>query len=136
MQKSVLADLKCNLLGLSTIICFTDVCGGQYKNLKNFYNLCQYKSDLGVKARWVFFATSHGKQPCDGTDGTVKWLVLNVSLKRDLEDQILSPGDMFQFCKENTQNIIFKFISKAHVDNTRVILNERFEGVTLILGKR
>ena len=43
---------------------------------------------------------------------------------------------MFQFCKENIQNIIFKFISKADVDNTRVILNERFEGVTRILGTR
>ena len=43
---------------------------------------------------------------------------------------------MFQFCKENIQNIIFKFISKADADNTRVILNERFEGVTQIPGTR
>ena len=43
---------------------------------------------------------------------------------------------MFQFCKENIQNIIFKFISKADDDNTRVILNERFEGVTQIPGTR
>ena len=43
---------------------------------------------------------------------------------------------MFQFCKENIQNIIFKFISKADVDNLRVILNERFEGITQIPGKR
>ena len=42
---------------------------------------------------------------------------------------------MFQFCKENIQNIIFKIISKADVDNTRVILNERFEEVTQIPGK-
>ena len=41
---------------------------------------------------------------------------------------------MFQFCEENIQNIIFKFISKADVDNTRVILNERFEGVSQIPG--
>ena len=43
---------------------------------------------------------------------------------------------MFQFYKENIQNIIFKFISKGDVDNTRVILNERFEGVTRISGTR
>ena len=43
---------------------------------------------------------------------------------------------MFQFCNENIQNIIFKFISKADVDNTKVILNERFEGVTRIPGTR
>ena len=39
---------------------------------------------------------------------------------------------MFQFCNENIQNIIFKFISKADVDNKRVILNERFKGATEI----
>ena len=43
---------------------------------------------------------------------------------------------MFQFCKENIQNIIFKFISKADVDNTRINLNERFEGVARIPGTR
>ena len=43
---------------------------------------------------------------------------------------------MFQFCKENIQNIIFKFISKADVDNARVILSERFEGITRIPGTR
>ena len=99
-------------------------------------NLCQHKIDFELNARWVFFATSHGKQPCDGIRGTVKRLVSNASLKRDSKDKILSPSDMFQFCKENIQNIIFKFISKADVDNTRVILNERFEGLTQIPGTR
>ena len=43
---------------------------------------------------------------------------------------------MFQFFKENIQNIIVKFTFKADVDNTRVILNERFEGITRIPGTR
>ena len=43
--------------------------------------------------RWVFFPTSHGKQPCNGIGGTVKQLVSNASLKHDLKDQILSPSD-------------------------------------------
>ena len=68
------------------------------------------------------------KQPCDGIGGTVKQLVSSASLKCDSKDQTLSPSDMLKFCKENMQNIIFKFISKADVDNMRVILNERFEG--------
>ena len=68
--------------------------------------------------------------------GTVKKLVLNASLKCILKDQILSPSDMFQFFKENILNIIFKFISNTDIDNTRVILNERFKGVTQIPGTR
>ena len=45
----------------------------------------------------------------------------------------------FNFARKilsSNQNIIFKFILKADVDNTRVILNERFEGVTQITGTR
>ena len=106
------------------------------QEFEKFYNLCQHKSDPGLNTRWVFFATSVGKQPCNGIGGTVKQLVSNASLNHNLNNEILSPSDMFRFCKENIWNITFKFISKAHVDNTRVILNERFEGVTLILGKR
>ena len=55
VQKAILADLKCKLSGLSTIIYFIDGCAGQYKNWKKFYNLCQHKSDF-----WL-----NGKQPCD-----------------------------------------------------------------------
>ena len=82
----------------------------------------------------MFSVTSHGKQPFDGTGGTVERLVSNARLKGGLKDQILSPSDMFQFCKEIILNIFFKFISKADADNARVILNERFEGVTRIPG--
>ena len=84
-----------------------------------------------------FFATSHGKQSHDRIDRTVKQqLVSNATLKPYLKDQILSPSDMFQFYKENIQNIIFKFISKADVDNTRVILKKKFERVQQIPGRR
>ena len=94
VQNPILADLKCKLPGLSTIIYFTDGCAGKYKNRKKFYDLCQHKSDFGLNARWVFFATSHGKQPCDGKGRTLKRLVSNTSLKHDLKDQILSPSDV------------------------------------------
>ena len=104
-QTAILADLKCKLPGLLTIIYFNDGCAGQYKNREKCYNLCQHKSDFGLNARWVFFATSHGKQPRDGIGGTVKRILSNASLKCVLKDQILSPRDMFQFCKENIQNI-------------------------------
>ena len=42
------------------------------KNYKNFVNLCYHQEDFGVAAEWVFFATSHGKSPCDGIGGSVK----------------------------------------------------------------
>ena len=50
---------------------FSDGCGGQYKNYKNFMNLCLHKQDFGLDAEWIFFATSH-KSSCDGIGGSVK----------------------------------------------------------------
>ena len=51
---------------------FSDGCAAQYKNCKNLINLCYHKEDFGIPAEWHFFATSHGKDPCDGVKGTVK----------------------------------------------------------------
>jgi len=63
VQKCVMNNLKSQLPNLKKVEYFSDGCAGQYKNRKNFYNLCQHKSD---EAKWIYFATSHGKQPCDG----------------------------------------------------------------------
>ena len=90
---------------------------------KSIYNLCHPKSDIGQNARCVFFATRYCKQPCDVIGGTVKRLLSNNSLKRDVKDQILSLGGMFQFLKGKNQNIIVEFIFKADLNNTTVILN-------------
>ncbi|KAG1662397.1 Ribosome biogenesis protein NOP53 [Nymphon striatum] len=46
----------------------------QYKNYKNLQNLLKHKEDFGITAEWQFFATAHGKSPCDGIGGTVKRL--------------------------------------------------------------
>ena len=59
---------------------FSDGAASQYKNRKNFLNLCFHKSDFGVPAEWHFSATSHGKGACDGLGGTVKCLAARASL--------------------------------------------------------
>ena len=97
VQKLVINDLKTNLPQIKNIEYFSDGCGGQYKNRKNFYNLCQHKDEFGITAKWHFFATSHGKQPCDGIGGTVKRLVTKASLQRDVSNQILDHKVMFEF---------------------------------------
>ena len=43
---------------------------------------------LSIKIGNVF-ATSHGKQPCDGIGGTVKRLTAKASLQRPINNQIL-----------------------------------------------
>ena len=78
--------------------------------------------------RWVFSATSLGKQPCDKMGEAVKQLLSNASVKLSCHQVIY---DIYHFCKENIKNLIFKFTSKAGVDNARVILNEKLERIII-----
>ena len=68
----VITDVREKLPNINTVHFFTDGCAGQYKNRKTFFNLCQLEHKFMFKAQWNFFATSHGKSPCDGIGGTVK----------------------------------------------------------------
>lgn len=69
---------------------FSDGCAGQYKNCKNFLNLCFHRTDFHTGCTWSFFATSHGKSTCDGVGGTVKRITSRASLQRPFDNQILS----------------------------------------------
>ena len=44
----------------------------QYKNRKNFLNICKHKNDTDIDAEWHYFVTSHGKSVCDGLGRTIK----------------------------------------------------------------
>ena len=68
------------LNNISQVFYFTDGCAGQYKNRKNFLNLCRHLEDFQIKAKWCFFATSHGKSPCDGIGRTLKIKILKLLL--------------------------------------------------------
>ena len=61
---------------------------GQYKNYKTLYNVCLHFKDFGIEAVWHFFATSHGKSPCDGLGGTVKRLNARASLQALTDHQV------------------------------------------------
>ena len=103
---------------------FSDGCAVQYKNHKNFLNLCLHEEDFNWKGNWTFFATSHGKSQCDGIGGTVKRLTARESLQRPFSDQIPDVPSMFY--EENIKNITFVFISKERMETARDELNERF----------
>ena len=86
---------------------FSDGCAGQYKNCKNFINLCLHEKDFGIECSRSFFATSHGKSPCDGVGGTLKRLTARASLQRPLADQILTPTAVFHYCKSQFRESVF-----------------------------
>ena len=53
--------IKATLPKIKNIEYFTDGCTAQYKNYKNFANLCNHQKDFELNAKWNFFATSHGE---------------------------------------------------------------------------
>ena len=121
---------------VSKMYYFSDGCAGQYKNCKNFINLCLHEKDFSIECSWSFFATSHGKSPCDGVGGTLKCLTARASLQRPLADQILTPTAVFHCCKESVQGINVFLITTEEMEVARKQLKERFSSVTTLPGTR
>ena len=137
IQEYLTNYIKTNFLYIQKLIYFSDGCGGQYKNCKNFVNLCLHITDFGLEAEWVFFATSHGKSPCDGIGGTVKRQVARTSLQRPKNNQILSVRSVMEFCHANLTSIIFHEITIDEVEKLRTKFdNTRYKNATTVDGTR
>ena len=50
-----------------------------------------------LSANWNFFATSHGKSPCDGIGGAIKRKLVHRSLAQPFQNQILTARDAYCF---------------------------------------
>ena len=112
----------------------SDGCGGQYKNYKNFMNLCLHKYNFGLNAEWIFFATSHGKSPCDRIGGSVKHHAAKRSLQRPMNNQILDYQAMLNVCEEEMSKIKFFGISKETIDEVHKSLEEQFSRGNTVPG--
>lgn len=128
-MKKVLPEVK-------KIVYFSDGASSQYKNKKNFINLCQHENDFGLIAEWNFFASSHGKNSCDGIGGTTKREVTRASLKRPYNEQILTPQDIFKYCNEKITGIKYIFVSAEEIQQTEAKLAKRFQLCLPVLGTR
>ena len=109
VQQLLTSYIKENFPSIKRFEYFSDGCSGQYKNYKNFFNLTYHVQDFGLNASWSFFATSHGKSPCDGVGGMVKRALTQASLKRPTANQILSTEAAYEFCSNQVRNVNFFF---------------------------
>lgn len=115
---------------------FSDGASSQYKNKTNFLNLCHHKSDFSVEAEWNFFASSHGKNACDGVGGSVKRLAALASLRMVGDEQITTPRQLFDWAKENIVNIDFIYSSQEEYEHEKALLKERLEEAKTLKGTR
>ena len=79
-------------------------------------NLCNHYNDFNLSAEWIFFATSHGKSPCDGIGGTVKRCV-DRSSNQSLDSPINTPKLMYEYCNNKIVNISFYFLDIDYIIN-------------------
>lgn len=115
---------------------FTDGCAGQYKNKYNFINICNHLKDFKISCEWHFFATSHGKNACDGIGAVIKRSTAKASLQRTFANQILTVDDMYTFCTESLSEKIEFFLIKPEtiVELEENVLKKRFSEAATIKG--
>lgn len=133
-QKVLISFLSNKIRTPKRIIYFSDGCAAQYKNRKNFVNLCHHEEDFGMPAEWHFFATSHGKGPCDGVGGTVKRLAARASLQRPYDNQILTPRQLYEFGCAEIPTVNFYYATSKEYERESVFLSERFHSSKTIAG--
>ena len=66
--------------GLQKVHYFSDGAASQCKNRFNFANIYSHFENFGIECEWHYFATSHGKNVCDGIGRTLKRVPLRASL--------------------------------------------------------
>ena len=136
IQTITMNFIKERIPGIDKVYYVSDGCGGQYKNYKKFLNLCFHQEDFGVAAEWVFFATSHGKSPCDGIGGSVKRHAAKRSLQRPKNNQILDYKAVLEVCEAEMQSIVFFGIAKEEMIDVREKINKRVEDGRTVPGTR
>ena len=123
-------------LAITKIIYFSDGAASQYKNHKNFLNLCNHQADFGIEAEWLFSTTSHGKSACDELGGTVKCLAARASLQHPYEHQVMTPSQLYQWVVDNVPGVHFCYCSTEEYERQKIFLQTRFEQKKTIPGTR
>ena len=126
-QKNLISFLKKQCSTPTKIIYFSDGAASQYKNRKNFLNLCHHQADFRIEVEWHFSETSHGKSACDGLGGTVKYLAARAILHHPYEHQIMTPIQLYHWAMDNVPGVHFCYCNNEEYERQKIILQTQFE---------
>lgn len=131
-QQKLLDFLKTKFQQINKIYFFSDGAASQYKNKKFFYNICKMKIENNFEVEWHFFATCHGKGPCDAIGGTFKRMASRVSLQRVYTNQIQTAKELFDWAKSTDSAINVHLCTQKEHDQTARKL--KYNNVKTIAG--
>lgn len=124
-QKKLVQYVKKSIQGVKKIFFFSDGAPSQYKNKNNFLNLCSFRSDFDIEAEWHFFATSHGKNPCDALGGAFKRNAKLYNMK-NATNPINSARALFNWSQLNSKSKIhFIYCDEKEYNDSVEHLNSR-----------
>lgn len=121
--------IKNKLDKIGKIYFFSDGSGSQYKNRMTFFNLCNMQKEFNVDAEWHFFATCHGKGPCDALGGVLKRNAAKASLQGA---DITSARQLYDWATSQSSKINYDFFTMQ--DYTKIVdkLKNRYNNVKTI----
>ena len=136
LQREVCNYIKSNYPQVKKIEYFSDGCGGQYTNFKNFLNLAYHLEDFGLIAIWIFFASCHGKSNCDGVGAATKRKLRNQSLTVGPQDAILSSQSAYNFLINAMPSVTFFHIDKESIQDDKKKHEQRYTRAKTVNGTR
>ena len=93
---------------------------------KKIIYLWHHQQDFILDAEWIFFATSHGKLPCNGSGGFVKGYVAKRSFQRPIHDQIFSYQSVLDLSVRKISSTTFFSVSHEETANVHADLEHCF----------
>lgn len=118
------------------LIYISDGARSQYKNKYNFINLCYHYNDFKILSEWHFYATLHGKSPCDGIGGTLKRMATRASLQNVNKEFTSTAKQFYEWSLKSIENITAMFCTTVEHNLNEERLRNRFSQACPIKGTR
>lgn len=133
-QQKLIESLQSRFQTVKKIYFFSDGAASQYKNRKNFFNICELQFTQNIIIEWHFSATYHGKSPCDGIGGTIKRMATRASLQRVYTRHILNAKSLYEFLVATGTSIVPVFCTTEEHDLMKEQLKNKYDNVRTIKG--
>ncbi|KAH9381997.1 hypothetical protein HPB48_010208 [Haemaphysalis longicornis] len=88
----------------------TYVSDGAASHFKNRYQLHELRNSDVPETQWIFSATGHGKNACDGVGGIVKHQATLYNLREPLRNAIQTAKDMVTVLSEKIKGVHFIYL--------------------------
>ena len=98
-------------------------------------SLCYRQTDYGISVESeVYLQLLNRKSPYVGAIRAVKRLAAHASLQRPINNQILTPLNLYDFCEESVLGITFIYVASDEVDSVKDNQKKCFSNGNPVVG--